>query len=73
MVMEKYVPIAFRCAENPDEKGEVLLSHSCGNCTLHQIDSILSTDAAAYPFGNAIKTTEMMTHIPADMIALGTP
>jgi len=35
------------------------------------IDSILATGAAAYHFGNAIDMSEMMTHIPADTIAMG--
>jgi len=35
------------------------------------IDSILATNSAAYHFGNAIDMSEMMKHIPSDIIAMG--
>lgn len=49
----------------------IVIYHNCGNSTIQAIDSILSTGAAAYHFGNAIDMAEMMTHIPADTIAMG--
>lgn len=45
--------------------------HNCGNTAIFIIDSILSTNSDAYHFGNAINMAEMMTHIPADTIAMG--
>ena len=48
-----------------------MIYHNCGNTTIQAIDSILSTGAAAYHFGNAIDMAEMMEHIPADTVAMG--
>ncbi len=49
----------------------IVVYHNCGNCTIRQIDSILSTGASAFHFGNAIDMEEMMSHIPAGTIAMG--
>lgn len=49
----------------------LVIYHNCGNSTIQTIDSILSTGSAAYHFGNAISMAEMMTHIPADTLAMG--
>lgn len=49
----------------------LVIYHNCGNSTIQTIDSILATGAAAYHFGNAIDMAEMMTHIPADVVAMG--
>lgn len=48
-----------------------VIYHNCGGAVIRQIDSILSTGAAAYHFGNAIDMAEMMPHIPADTVAMG--
>lgn len=45
--------------------------HNCGNCTVQQIDSILATGARVVHFGNAIDMSEMMSHIPQNVIAMG--
>ena len=49
----------------------LVIYHNCGGAVIRQIDSILSTGAAAYHFGNAIDMAEMMPHIPADTVAKG--
>ena len=49
----------------------LVIYHNCGNAVIRQIDSILSTGAAAYHFGNAIRMADMMPHIPAGSVALG--
>ena len=49
----------------------IVIYHNCGNTAILTIDSILSTGADAYHFGNAIDMAEMMKHIPADTIAMG--
>lgn len=49
----------------------IVIYHNCGNCTIQMIDSILNTGSSAYHFGNAIDMAEMMTHIPADTVAMG--
>jgi len=49
----------------------IVIYHNCGNSTIKIIDSILSTGSSAYLFGNAIKMSEMMKHIPSHTIAMG--
>lgn len=49
----------------------IVIYHNCGNSTIQTIDSILSVNAAAYHFGNAIDMAEMLTHIPDDIVAMG--
>ncbi len=45
--------------------------HNCGNCTIQQINSITKNGALFLHFGNAIDMSEMMPHIPADIVASG--
>ncbi len=49
----------------------LVIYHNCGNTAILTIDSILSTGADAYHFGNAIDMEEMLGHIPADTVAMG--
>ena len=49
----------------------IVIYHNCGDNTIRMIDSILSTGAAAYHFGNSIDMAEMLTHIPEDTVAMG--
>lgn len=49
----------------------IVIYHNCGNCTIRQIDSILTIGAPIYHFGNAIDMAEMMTHIPENVLAAG--
>ena len=49
----------------------IVVYHNCGNSTIPMIESIISTGASVFHFGNAIDMAEMMTHIPADCIAMG--
>lgn len=49
----------------------IVIYHNCGGGTIKMIDSILRTGAAAYHFGNAIDMAEMMTKIPANIVAMG--
>lgn len=49
----------------------IVIYHNCGNNTIQMIDSILKTGSAAYHFGDAISMSEMLTHIPKDIVAMG--
>lgn len=49
----------------------ILVYHNCGDNVILMIDSILSTNSAAYHFGDSIKLSEMLTHIPSDIITMG--
>ncbi|MFA5078042.1 MAG: uroporphyrinogen decarboxylase family protein [Dehalococcoidia bacterium] len=49
----------------------IVIYHNCGNSTVKIIDSILSTGASLYSFGNAVQMSEVMQHIPSHTIAMG--
>lgn len=49
----------------------IVICHNCGNGTIQQINSILSIGASVLHFGNAIDMSEMMTHIPENIIVMG--
>ncbi|MBQ4044232.1 MAG: uroporphyrinogen decarboxylase family protein [Clostridia bacterium] len=49
----------------------LVIYHNCGDNTIRMIDSILSSGAAAYHFGNSIDMKEMISHIPADTVVMG--
>lgn len=49
----------------------LVVYHNCGGSAVQTIESIISTGALAFHFGNAIKMSEMMPHIPSDRIAMG--
>ena len=49
----------------------LVIYNNCGGSTVKTIESILTTGASAFHFGNAIKMAEMMPHIPAHIPALG--
>jgi uroporphyrinogen decarboxylase len=57
--------------EAVQDQNFIVIYHNCGNSTIKIIDSILSTGSSAYLFGNAIKMSEMMVHIPSHVIAMG--
>ncbi|MBR2131920.1 MAG: uroporphyrinogen decarboxylase family protein [Oscillospiraceae bacterium] len=48
-----------------------VIYHNCGDNVIRMIDSILTTGSMAYHFGNSIDMAEMLTHIPADTVAMG--
>ncbi|MBQ8309837.1 MAG: uroporphyrinogen decarboxylase family protein, partial [Clostridia bacterium] len=49
----------------------IVIYHNCGDNTLMMTDSIFSTGAAAYHFGNAICMAEMLKKAPADTVVMG--
>ena len=49
----------------------IVVYHNCGNNVPLMADSITSSGAAAYHFGNAINLAEMLPHIPADCLVMG--
>lgn len=48
-----------------------VIYHNCGNTAVRIIDSILSTGASAYHFGDAIDMREVIPLIPADTAVMG--
>ncbi|MFZ0530579.1 MAG: uroporphyrinogen decarboxylase family protein [Propionicimonas sp.] len=49
----------------------IVIYHNCGGSTIQTIESILSTGASAYHFGNAIRMADMLPLIPADIPVFG--
>ena len=64
-------PYVKKIVDELQDDSFAVIYHNCGNATIQMIDSILSTNSAAYHFGDAIDMAEMMTHIPADIVAMG--
>ena len=64
-------PFVKRIVQALQREDFLVIYHNCGNCTIQMIDSILDTGADAYHFGNAIRMSEMMPHIPAGTVAMG--
>jgi uroporphyrinogen decarboxylase len=60
-----------RIVEAVQDQEFIVIYHNCGNSTIKIIDSILSTGCSVCSFGNAIKMSEMMKHIPSHIIAMG--
>lgn len=64
-------PYVKQIVDAIQDEGFIVIYHNCGNNTIRMIDSILTTGAAAYHFGNSIDMAEMLTHIPSDTVAMG--
>lgn len=64
-------PYVKRIVDAVQDDGFLVIYHNCGGNTLRMVDSILSTGAAAYHFGNAIDMAEMLGKVPADTVVMG--
>ena len=64
-------PYVKRIVDEIQDDSFILIYHNCGNNTLQMTDSILSTGAAAYHFGNAIEMKEMLKLIPGNIPVMG--
>lgn len=71
MAEEFSEPYVKQIIDAVQDENFLVIYHNCGNNTIKMIDSILATGAGAYHFGNAIDMAEMMSHIPADVVAMG--
>lgn len=49
----------------------VVIYHNCGGSTIQTIESILSTGAAGFHFGNAIRMADMLPLIPSSIPVFG--
>ena len=49
----------------------IVVYHNCGDNVLRMTESILSTGADAYHFGNSIDMADMMAKMPADTVVMG--
>ncbi|MBO6133889.1 MAG: uroporphyrinogen decarboxylase family protein [Lachnospiraceae bacterium] len=57
--------------EAVQDENFVIVYHNCGNSTIATVDSIVNNGCRVFHFGNAIKLSEMMPHIPEGFIAMG--
>ncbi|MBR4419888.1 MAG: uroporphyrinogen decarboxylase family protein [Clostridia bacterium] len=49
----------------------IVIYHNCGDNILLMTDSIVSTGAAAYHFGNSVKMADMLEKMPKDVVVMG--
>lgn len=63
----KYVK---RIVEAVQDETFLVILHNCGN-TVELVPTMLSTGAAAFHFGNAVKMTDILPQIPENILAFG--
>ena len=64
-------PYVKQIVEAVQDEQFVVIYHNCGDNVLRMTESILSTGADAYHFGNSIDMAEMMAKMPADTVVMG--
>ena len=64
-------PYVKRIVEAVQDESFAVIYHNCGDNVLRMTESILSTGADAYHFGNSIDMAEMMAKMPADVVVMG--
>ncbi len=64
-------PYVKQIVDTVQDDSFIVVYHNCGDNVLRMTESILSTGAAAYHFGNSIDMADMMAKMPADTIVMG--
>ena len=64
-------PYVKRIVEAVQDDSFIVVYHNCGDNVLRMTESILSTGADAYHFGNSIDMADMMARMPADTVVMG--
>ena len=64
-------PYVKQIVEAVQDDTFIVIYHNCGDNVLRMTDSILSTGADAYHFGNSIDMADMMAKMPADTVVMG--
>ena len=64
-------PYVKQIVEAVQDENFIVVYHNCGDNVLRMTESILSTGADAYHFGNSIDMAEMMAKMPADTVVMG--
>jgi uroporphyrinogen decarboxylase len=59
-----------KIVEAVQDENFIVILHNCGN-TVKLVDSMVSTGAAGFHFGNAVKMKDIMPQIPPDRIGFG--
>jgi uroporphyrinogen decarboxylase len=64
-------PYVAKIVKAVQDDNFIVVYHNCGDNVLKMVDSILSTGARIYHFGNSVKMLEMLTKIPNNVIVMG--
>lgn len=64
-------PYVKKIVDSVQDENFILIYHNCGDNTLAMTESIKSTGAAAYHFGNSINMAEMMTKFSENTVVMG--
>lgn len=64
-------PYVKRIVDAVQDDSFLVVYHNCGNAVLAMMDSILSTGAGAYHFGNAIDMADALALVPAETVVMG--
>lgn len=64
-------PYVKRIIDAVQDDSFLVVYHNCGNAVLAMMDSILSTGAGAYHFGNAIDMADALALVPEDTVVMG--
>lgn len=64
-------PYVKKIVDAVQDDSFIVVYHNCGNNVLRMTESILTTGAAVYHFGNAIDMAEMMKKMPSDVLVMG--
>jgi len=71
MAEEFSAPHIKRIVDAVQDDEFMVIYHNCGNNTVKMADSIASTGAMGYHFGNAINMEDILPLMPADALILG--
>lgn len=64
-------PYVKRIVDAVQDDSFIVIYHNCGDNVAQMTESILSTGAAAYHFGNSVDMAEMIEKLPADVLVMG--
>ena len=64
-------PYVKQIVEAVQDESVIVVYHNCGDNVLRMTESILSTGADAYHFGNSIDMADMMAKMPTDTVVMG--
>jgi uroporphyrinogen decarboxylase len=64
-------PYVRQIVEAVQDDSFIVIYHNCGDNVLRMTESIRSTGADAYHFGNSIDMADMMARMPADVPVMG--
>ena len=64
-------PYVKKIVDAVQDDNFVVIYHNCGNNVPLMVDSIITTGAKAYHFGNAVDMKDMLDKMPDDVLVMG--